>query len=83
MLSDHCPSQNYGGVTEESCNMGYLRTTVLGCCSLLSLGVIGCNSSDDAGVGQRALDSTEATTVTTERIDQLLTGLSDATATLD
>jgi len=60
-----------------------LRLGFRGISGVVGLCVIGCSSSGGSSVTQRPIGSSEATTTTTARIDQMLTGLSDSTSSLD
>lgn len=59
--------------------MRYFRLSVWGGLGLLGLVASGCSSDTAATVTQRPIDATEATTSTNERVDEVLSGLADAT----
>jgi hypothetical protein len=63
--------------------MGNSRFGMAGVLGLFGLTVFGCSPDPTPGVAQRPLDSTEATTTTNGRIDEVLTGLADATDQID
>lgn len=61
--------------------MSHLRLGVVG---VVGLALIGCNpDGGTTGVTQRPIDQTEATTTTNARVDEILTGLADATNEVD
>lgn len=51
--------------------------------SVLTLCAFGCDSKQESTTPQRPLDSEQATTTVVQRMDSMLTGLSDATTELD
>lgn len=51
--------------------------------SVLALGFVACDSEQAPSVAQRPIDAEEATDTVTQRVDSMLTGLSDASAELD
>jgi hypothetical protein len=61
--------------------MSHLRLGVVG---VVGLALFGCNSDGGTtGVTQRPIDPAEATTTTNARVDEILTGLADATNEVD
>ncbi len=63
--------------------MSYLGLRSVGVLGMVGLSMLGCNTDGGTGVTQRPIDNTEATATTNERIDEVLTGLADATNEID
>jgi hypothetical protein len=63
--------------------MTSLRFGLVGFLGAAGLLAVGCNSDSSSGSAPRSIDSTEATSLTNQRVEAVLGGLADSTAQLD